>query len=88
MAIQKGVDREKLWGLYSLGVTQVRIAEEMGIARNTVGYHIARLKRERRGKQSHAPSKENPPDATKSEPLVNSTTSGSAKPGVSAHEEV
>ena len=87
MAIQKGVDREKLWGLYSLGVTQVRIAEEMGIARNTVGYHLSRLKRERRGRQPATPAKENTPDAMKSEPRINSTTAG-AMLGESALGEV
>ena len=36
----------RIWQEYQQGVTQVRIAQKLGIARQTVRYHLENLKKE------------------------------------------
>jgi DNA-binding NarL/FixJ family response regulator len=46
MTAKKGIDRLEIWQDYQAGIPQTVIARKFGIARNTVAYHIAALKKE------------------------------------------
>lgn len=65
MTDQKGIDPEIIWQKYEAGIIQRRIAADLGISRNTVVYHLKRLKKEKGAK----------PDSL----LPNSTTTGTGQ---------
>jgi len=46
MTAKKGIDRLMIWQDYQAGIPQTVIARKLGIARNTVAYHIAAIKKE------------------------------------------
>lgn len=70
-------------------VTARDVATHAGVTVSLAGRVLERVKSEVGAKGPDRPiDHENPPDATKSEPLLNSTTAASAKPGSSAREEV
>jgi hypothetical protein len=46
MTAKKGIDRSLIWQYYQDGIPQTVIARKLGIARNTVAYHLAALKKE------------------------------------------
>jgi hypothetical protein len=46
MTAKKGIDPQVIWQYYQDGIPQTVIARKLGIARNTVAYHLASLKKE------------------------------------------
>lgn len=49
MTAQKGIDPEIIWQKYLAGITQKRIADDLGIARNTVVYHLRQIRSKKKG---------------------------------------
>jgi hypothetical protein len=47
MAAAKGIDREKVWQFYCLGLGPTAIGRNMGIHRNVAKYHIDALIKEK-----------------------------------------
>jgi hypothetical protein len=45
MTAPKGINPEEIWHKHQQGVTSTRIAIDLGIARNTVNYHLKQLKK-------------------------------------------
>lgn len=70
MTAPKGVDRMRIWQEYLDGVTQVRIAQKLGIARQTVRYHLTNLKKE----MGSAPDNATPLSSSTTEAVSNGVT--------------